>query len=212
MTMISSGPTTWKFLAVLALILLLTGCARSVPISYYQLAATGGNAGGQDIAPAAGLVIGIGPVRLQENLDRPQLISHIGANQLQLDDRHRWAQPLAENIAWVLRENLSALLGTEQLLLYPWERATTVNYQVVLEILHCEGMADGTAQLTVLWSVIDRNGKTLLPQRRGSYQVPPATPDQGGLVSALSEALSRLSLDMARELSRLRDAAPKQDP
>lgn len=192
-----------NLLLALTFILLLAGCGRSVPVSYYQLASVTGEAATGETTVASDLIIGIGPVRLQEHLDRPQLITRTGANRLQLADRHRWAEPLAENIAWVLRENLSTLLRTEHLLLYPWERSTRVNAQITLEILHCEGMDNGTAQLTALWSILDRDGKVLLPPRRSSYQVPPATPNEEGLASALSEAMSRLSRDIATEIPRL---------
>lgn len=196
-------------LLLLTCILLLAGCGRSVPVSYYQLAPVKGEAATGKAAAASTMIIGIGPVRLQEHLDRPQLITRSGANRLQLADSHRWAEPLAENIAWVLRENLSTLLGTEHLLLYPWERSTRVNAQVTLEILHCEGMDSETAQLTALWSISDRDGKPLLPPRRSSYQVPPATPDQEGLAGALSEALAQLSREIAGELVHI--APPGSD-
>jgi uncharacterized lipoprotein YmbA len=142
-------------------------------------------------------------VRLREHLDRPQLITHGSANRLLLADRHRWAEPLAENIAWVLRDNLALLLATEQILFYPWERTTPISAQISLDILRCEGMEDGTAQLAALWSLTGRNGKTLLPPQRNSYHVPITTKDAEGLASALSEALALLSRDIAGELARL---------
>ena len=164
----SSPPLAWNLLLALSFALLLAGCGRSVPVSYYQLAPVQGEPAAGKTAAPSGMVIGIGPVRLQEHLDRPQLITRTGANRLQLADRHRWAEPLAENIAWVLRENLSTLLGTEHLLLYPWERSAPVTAQVTLEILHCEGMDNGTAQLTALWALSDQGGKPLLSPRRSS--------------------------------------------
>lgn len=199
----SSTPLARDLLLVLSAILLLAGCGRSAPVSYYQLAPVKGEAAVVKTSAPAGMIIGIGPVRLQEHLDRPQLITRSGANRLQLADRHRWAEPLAENIAWVLRENLSTLLQTEQLLLYPWERSTPVTAQVTLEILHCEGIDNETAQLAALWALSDQDGKHLLPHRRSSYQIPQATADQEGLARALSEALARLSRDIAGEITQL---------
>ena len=208
----SPTPLAWNLLLLLTAALLLAGCGRSVPVSYYQLAPVKGEAAADEAIVASDMIIGIGPVRLQEHLDRPQLITRTGANRLQLADRHRWAEPLAENIAWVLRENLSTLLGTEHLLLYPWERSTQVNAQITLEILHCEGMDNGTAQLTALWSISDPGGKALLSPRRSSYEVPLATQDQEGLASALSEALARLSRDIAGELAHPQSEPPVQNP
>jgi hypothetical protein len=198
----SPTPTARKLLLVLAVVLLLAGCSRSAPVSYYLLAPVKGGVTGT-VSGHGDLVIGIGPVRLREHLDRPQLITHGSANRLLLADRHRWAEPLAENIAWVLRDNLALLLATEQILFYPWERTTPISAQISLDILRCEGMEDGTAQLAALWSLTGRNGKTLLPPQRNSYHVPITTKDAEGLASALSEALALLSRDIAGELARL---------
>lgn len=192
-----------QLLLALALALLLAGCGRSAPISYYQLAPISAETRDGSMA-APELVIGIGPVRLQEHLDRPQLILRTGASRLHLADRHRWAEPLATNIAWVLRDNLAALLGTEHLLLHPWERTTPLTHQVSLEILRCEGGEDGAAHLAVLWTITDRNGKELLPPRRSHYRVPPVTADEEGLAEALSKALAQLSGDIAVELLQFR--------
>jgi hypothetical protein len=207
------SPTTTgkELLLFLSVLLLLAGCGRSAPVSYYQLVPVKGEKSPAAATAAGDLVIGIGPVRLQEHLDRPQLITRGGGNRLHLADRHRWAEPLAANIAWVLRDNLAVLLATEHILFYPWERATPINAQLSLDILHCEGMEDGTAQLSALWSLTDRNGKTLLPPQRSSYNVPIATPDAEGLAGALSEALARLSLDIAKHFSQLPPLHPSSE-
>lgn len=184
------------------LLFVLAGCGRSGPTSYYQLTPMPGPHPGDPAPGGTELAIGIGPIRLQEHLDRPQLVLRSGTSRLQLADRRRWAEPLAANIAWVLRDNLAALLGTENLFLHPWERTTPLTHRVSLEILRCEGGEDGGAHLAVLWTVADREGKELRPPRRSSYEVRPATPDEEGLVNALSEALAGLSREIAKELEK----------
>lgn len=193
------------FLAVLLLV--LAGCGRSGPTSYYQLAPMQGPQLASRPPAGAELAIGIGPIRVQEHLDRPQLVLRTGTTRLHLADRHRWAEPLAANIAWVLRDNLADLLSTERFFLHPWERTTPLTHQVSMEVLRCEGGEDGTAQLEVLWTVADREGREMRPPRRSSYAVPLATADEGGLVNGLSEALALLSREIAGELSQTSPAA-----
>lgn len=190
-------------LLILAAFLLLTGCGRSVPISYYQLAPVRGEPLPVSLPADGDLLLGVGPVRLQEHLERPQLIRRTGTSRLQMAARHRWAEPLAANIAWVLRDNLATLLATEHLLLYPWDLATPVDYQVSLEILRCEGAADGSALLEARWTITDRSGKELLSPRRGSYRQTPPGPDEEGLAAALSEALASLSAEIAQQLAQM---------
>jgi len=43
--------------------------------------------------------IGLGPIRLPELLDRPQIVIRTGSNRLQLAEDRRWAESLAENIS-----------------------------------------------------------------------------------------------------------------
>jgi hypothetical protein len=51
-------------------------------------------------------------------------------NELQSDTFSQWAEPLETNFARVLAENLSVLLTTERVAVYPWqgpERHATVS-------------------------------------------------------------------------------------
>lgn len=180
-------------------LLLLAGCARTAPVSYYQLSALEAVATPAPSATGAGgLVIGIGPLRLPEYLDRAQRVTRLSANRLHLAEGHRWAEPLGENIPRVLGENLSALLGTDRILLHPWPSARTADYQLLAQVLHFENESDGVARLVVRWSVKGREGGMALPERRSSYRVPAAGQEQEKQVAALNEALALWCLEVAR--------------
>lgn len=195
-----AGSGTALLFALLAL--LLSGCARSQPTAWYQLDAAAPRQSA-DTVVARRMSIGLGPLVLPEIVNRPQIVTRSGASRVELADRHRWAEPLQDNIARVLRENLAILLGSEQIVAYPWSRDSGVDYQVAIEIVRFEGEGLAQARLEALWSVLDREGKTVVPQRRSRHEVPAATADHEGLVAAFSEALSRYCLEMATELARL---------
>ena len=187
---------------LLVLALLMSGCARTSPVTYYQLSAIDTDRSAVAAGAIGDSVIGIGPVRLPELLDRPQIVIRTGSNRLQLADDRRWAESLAENISRVLRENLAARLATERILYYPWSQAAAVDYQIVIEILRFEGEGYGVAHLEAIWSIQGRKGIILLPPKRVKYQVTSATPDFEGLVQALSETLSQLCGEIAQQLSQ----------
>ena len=63
----------------------------------------------------ARLSVGIGPVSVPAYLDRQELVTRIGQNQLRLSERDRWAEPLSENIARVVSQNISALLRADRI-------------------------------------------------------------------------------------------------
>lgn len=187
--------------AFLACALLLAGCARTQQASYYQLSPleTAGN--GPIVGGAGEMVLGIGPVLLPEYLDRPQFVTRLTANRLQLADSQRWAEPLNENIARVLGENLSALLGVERILLYPWPVSKAADYQLLVEVLHFENESDGAARLVARWSVKGKEGGIVLPERRSSHLVPATSRDQEGMVGALNEALGIFCREIAQALA-----------
>lgn len=191
-----------RLLILLATAWLLAGCARTAPVAYYQLTALPGE------RPAAASpieeVIGLGPLTLPEYLDRPQIVSRRSANQLQLADRQRWAEPLGDNIARVLQENLAVALGSERVVLYPWSPAPGIDRQITVEILHCEA-GDDDVQFEARWMIQDREGRLLLPQRRSSQRINVAgtAADYERQVAALSEALARFSTEIAAALREI---------
>ena len=194
-----SGKGRGVWLVLLACALLLAGCARTAPVSYYQLSAQE-TARPAPAAETSKMVLGIGPVRLPEYLDRPQIVTRLSATRLQLADSHRWAEPLGENIPRVLGENLSALLGTDRILLHPWPASRGTDYQLLVEILHFENEGDAAARLVALWSVKGKDGAMVLAERRSSLLIPAASRDQEGQVGALNGALRSLCREIAQEL------------
>ena len=192
-----------KLAALLTFAVVMSGCTGTQPVTYYQLSTRDAGQTAGDAGAIGDAVIGIGPVRLPELLDRPQIVTRQSSNRLQLSASHRWVEPLAENITRVLRENLSALLDTERFLLYPWNRAIPADYQIIIDILRFEGAGYQTAGLEAVWSVRDKTGMVLLSQRRSTYQVTAMSPDYEGLVSALSKTLSLFCLEIGKEIARM---------
>jgi len=195
-------------LPLLALsLLLLTSCVRSAPVSYYQLSAVAGNPSGAGSAPP---MLGIGPLTLPSYLDRPQIVTRTSANQLDLADTHRWAEPLADNINRVLLENLLQRFPGSQLHLYPWRHSQAVDLQLVVDILQFETDEAGIAHLEIQWTVLDKNGSAKMPEKVSSYAVPAAQSDEGSRTMALSATLGLFCSDVATQLIALLPHEAKQ--
>ncbi|HBG18919.1 MAG TPA: hypothetical protein DDY32_06475 [Desulfobulbaceae bacterium] len=199
-------------LALLGIFLLLSACGRTPPAAYYHLSAVDpGRQGspmeaiGEAIGEAAigEAAIGIGPVRLPDYLDRPQIVNLEGSNRLQLAEGHRWAEPLKVSIPRTIRENLATALATEKLFYFPWNQA--VDYQIPVEIVRFEGVGYQMAHLEAIWSVQDPQGTAILAQRRSEYRVPTGSSDSEGLVQALSQALGLFSREIAEQLKVRRE-------
>jgi uncharacterized lipoprotein YmbA len=187
---------------LIALIFLLTGCSRTTPVVWYQLTAADSAKANVSSATTGQLRLGLGPLYLPEVLQRPQLVTRTG-NRVEIADNHRWAEPLEENITRVLREYLADLLGTEQIITYPWPRSTLVDYQLKIEILRFAGEGLAEAHLEAVWSVMDGEGKCILQPRRVIHRMAADPASYERLVDALNETLALFCREIALEIARL---------
>src|SRR6476660_6643335 len=64
-------------------------------------------------------VLGLGPVAIPGYLDRPQIVTRVGPNELRLDEVARWGEPLRDGIARALQQDLLAASGARRVALYP---------------------------------------------------------------------------------------------
>lgn len=182
---------------------LLAGCVRSTPVQYYHLSALAAQEERSQLAAPKSATIGLGPVQLPEYLDRPQIVSRTSANRLLLADRHRWAEALTENMARTLSEDLAWLLDTDRIILHPWPRTRDIDCQITIQVLQFEGGPDGAAHLTARWTVLGKDGQSLLAERRSKVTVQATPQDQEGMVIALSQSVLRLAREIAAELPPL---------
>ncbi len=65
-------------------------------------------------------IVGIESVLLPGHLDRPQIVTWAGPNEMRTDEFLRWGEPLGEGITRTLAEDLAGLLPDHQLVRRPW--------------------------------------------------------------------------------------------
>ena len=70
-----------------------------------------------------GVAVGVGPLKFPELLDRPQIVTRTTRNEVKLAEFQRWAEPLDVNFASTLAENLSLLLSSDRVAVFPWRRS-----------------------------------------------------------------------------------------
>ena len=174
------------------------GCARTPPAQYYLLsspvAATAGKADGTRL--------GLGPIRLPEYLDRPQIVTWASATQLSLSNSHRWAEPLQQNFARALLARLAHALPDTQLVPFPWQGAPRPARQIVVDVQRFERAADGTLHLDARWSVqpTDDGSPAAMRDSAIALPVPGAPDDYDALVATASQAVGALAADIAARL------------
>jgi hypothetical protein len=178
------------------------GCATTPPVTFYTLTATAG-APVADRGPSRALAVGLGPVTFPLFLDRPQLVRREPGNRLRIDDAQRWGGTLQDDFLRVWTENLSTLLKTPSIFVFPSETRYPLDFRITADVLAFEGTADGAALLKIRWILIDQPTQEVLLVEETQYQRPlPAPGDESALSMALSAVLGDFSRDVATTLSQ----------
>jgi uncharacterized lipoprotein YmbA len=189
-------------------LLALTGCPGNAPTRLYVLTATTDKPASTSPEGAA---IGVGPITLPKYLDRPQIVTRVAANSLDQANLDQWGGDLNDNITRVVATNLSNLLATDRVSLYPWKDGAPVDFQVTMDISRFEQDKDGNAVLNVFWSIVNKDGTVLL-MRRSSYTQPAGEPASqsdnarpfDAQAAAMSRDLALLSHDIATAITGLK--------
>jgi uncharacterized protein len=181
----------------------LAGCGslepRPDPTRYFTLSPIRQAPEAQAKPPdgSAQVWLGLGPIRLPGYLDRQEIVVRSGENRFDVSEIDRWAEPLDENFARVVAQNLAVLLGTGRIVFYPWPRERMPKYQVAVEVFRFETNGARDAQLEARWAILDANSKK--PLRTGDSRVIRTTQEKStdGSVAALSESLGTFSRELA---------------
>lgn len=195
--------------AVLVAELLLLGCGTLSPkpdlSRFFTLSAltqTEPNAAKQP-SRTPGISLGVGPITLPGYLDRQEIVSRIAQNQLILSENDRWAEPLDENVARVLSQNIALLLRAERINAYPWPVDRKPLYQVEIEVLRFETDAEHQAQLSTRWAVRNTSRRDSIQYHETRLSRPAQGRSTAASVAALSEALADLSREIAAAIENM---------
>ena len=151
-----------------------------------------------------GVAIGIGPIKFPDHLDRPEIVTRTSRNALQIGDFDRWAGSLREDFSRVLTENLSILLSTDYVFVFPWGKTIPIDYQVKVEVSRFDGELGKNATLIARWTVLESGEKkTLKAVRRSSISRPTEGNSYEAMVAALSRTVEQLSQEIAETIKAL---------
>ncbi len=181
-------------------LLMMYGCigGSSQPSVYYVL-----NASSTDARYSVpGLDLGVGPVTLPGILDRPQIVSRQGDNNLAVNEFHRWADALETQFTLVLAENLSTELSTINIKTYPWEHPFSPAYQLYVDVRRFDGTPGESVTLQAMWWLVNTRDDTPVLTRRSSFRIPTKDDSMAAYVAAHNEALDKLSRDIATDISK----------
>ncbi|MEE4162646.1 MAG: PqiC family protein [Woeseiaceae bacterium] len=184
-----------------AIALSMTGCGTSPPSAYYTLDAA-------DIEYSTdadgAIVLGIGPVRTPEYLERSQIVTRRDDAELKVDDFNRWAEPVADSLHRILAQNVDALLEDVVVISYPYGMFADYGYRLVGRVDRFDMDATGTTRLSLIWGISTPDGEIYVPPTRREYVESGGNPDDPNAVAAaMSRCLEQFSRDIAERFGKM---------
>ena len=201
----------FRRLSTLALGLFLTvaaGCASSPASRFYTLSPL------ENPQPAASassqaerIIVAVGPVAIPEDMDRPQIVTRTGRNEVMVNEFDRWSGPLEDDISRVLTENLSSSLPADLFRVVRWAPSVQahlqIQYRVTIDVMRIELSHAGPVSLRAQWTVVNEETKSLVMVREANISEPSGGRDFAGMVAALSRVLATLSRDIGVAIGEL---------
>ena len=201
-------------LAVAALVLAAAGCVslkRTPEARFFVLQSL--------VEPPVGpktpvSIVGVEDVYLPGHLDRPQVVTWAGPNELRTDEFVRWAEPLPEGIARTLAENLAGLLADHQIVMRPWSGRVRTRCRVQVALTTFGLQRDGTVRLQGQYRLLPDKGSLAYVLRRVELSEGPLpVPAEGQPPDPGVEAMSRLLESLSREIAdAIRALPPEEEP
>ncbi|MCX5712782.1 MAG: PqiC family protein [Candidatus Omnitrophica bacterium] len=148
-------------------------------------------------------IIGIGPVRIPEYLNRPQMVTRGKDALLTFAQFDRWAEPLDSTILRLLDQDVAAMLTGSETVKFSWGILVPVKYQVTVDVIQIESDLNNNMKMIARWSIFDLEPKELIFTKSSEISVPVEPHDYFGMSNALGAIVANLSSEVAQELSSI---------
>ena len=187
-------------LVLASLTLAAAGCSGTADTRFYSLASVAPPASESPRPAGQNQSVAVGSVTLPAYLDRPQVVTRSGVYAVDMAEFDRWSEPLQDMVPRVIAENLSVLLGSDQVYLSPRRNLPGLTHQVDIAIDRFDLDDQDRVVLAARWDLIERSRDEVISSRK--VTITEAAPDRsyGTIVAAMSRALALLSRDIAERL------------
>jgi uncharacterized protein len=147
--------------------------------------------------------LGLGPIKLPPYLDRPEIVTRMAPNRLELSKEDRWGESIQNGFTRAMERDLAAQAGAA-VIVFPWYNTVHIDMQVQIDVSRFETDAQGTATLSAKWTVLDSTGKNILYTVESNLTQPSKPGDSTEAAAALSRTIGDLSAQIANMLQQLR--------
>jgi len=188
-----------QFLASLILLIFISACSSSgnAPIRYYVLEPID-----QEAIIDSEISIHIVDLHIPQYLERFQMVTRSGSNELVFSASHQWGENLRKNLLRVLSVNLSALLGTPEVSTPLTRSKRKADIKVKVFIERFDQADNGQIILNARYQLIESNMVASLPQTYAfsGELVNPSARNYASMAENMGTLFNELSTDIAHHL------------
>jgi uncharacterized lipoprotein YmbA len=191
----------------------LSGCfGTSQPSRFYTLSSQRGpELISHSTSTDHGIIVAVGPLSIPDYLDRPEIVTRAGQNEIRVNEFQRWAGALDSNMANTAVEDLAMLLPADRFSVIRWLPAAQLNvpiaYRILVVVMRFDAVPGDTVFLEADWTVYGKD-KEILLQRKSSIRGKVGGTGFTELVAAMSKAVEDLSREIAAGVTALEQKAP----
>lgn len=175
------------------------GACSSTPVDRFYTLSGGPATAAPPAGGAAPLYFEMRPVTVPAQLRRPQMVVSTGEGTIDLEEHHRWAGPLAEEIGNSLSLGIAARLGGVDVYRSAAPDGSTL-YRIGADVQRFESRPGSLALLDVVWSVRRLDGSQVggpMQTCRSVFQEPVGM-GHDALVAGHRAALDKLAATIAQ--------------
>jgi len=209
------SPVRLPLLFACAMPLALAGClGSSRPARFYTLAPVQVRDG---TAPAAtDATLAIGPVEIPDSIDRQQIVTRTGANEVVVAEFDRWGSSIDGQITSSLVTTLGDRLAPQQIAVAPWRSAIlsgSPTYRAAVSVSRFDGIPGQSVVLQGRWELIAQSGgrQESLGVREATVTEKVEGADYEALVAAMQRALVRFGQQMADTVATTTQVAQNRE-
>ena len=178
---------------VVLCVALLGACGSSPTATFYTLKPDAALA---PLAPAMPVHVVVAPVTIPDVLDRPQIVTRVGNNQVALDEFARWGEPLKGDIARAIAGNLATLLGSQRVSVFDTGVDAAHTWRVRVDVMRFDAVPGDAVTIEAQWAVLPP-GKAAPVGGTSLVRQPMDGNGYDALVSAGDRALGAVSSEIA---------------
>jgi uncharacterized lipoprotein YmbA len=183
-----------KVLFTTALLLAVVGCNEES--NFYQLKPISK----QKVAKSSikkSNIVAIAEIQVADYLDKPQIVTRVNSQKLELNELNRWVGDIGKNIQSVLQADLSDKLRRYTILSKPLLEPIDENYTLYVSIDRFDGdIGSKNVVLQGHWSIVDTSEHILLRGKKFRF-IKHSTASLDSIIETQSQLLNELALQIA---------------